>query len=79
MIRMFLGLPLLALLLGGGAMVWNYGEIDPCRALAVERSRGALLHGAAARWERLQTSQMSDTACARGLIGDWWERQRERR
>jgi hypothetical protein len=79
MFRMLIGLPLLVFLIAGGTMVWNYGEVDPCRALAVERAHGAVLHGVSERWERLQTSQMTGTACARGLIGDWWDRQRKRR
>ncbi|HTQ15374.1 MAG TPA: hypothetical protein VMH86_15995 [Rhizomicrobium sp.] len=76
MIRWLLSLFALAVLLGGGAMYRAYGEIEPCRALAVERARhdahGLPLEGAIAWWTRLETGQKSTGACARELAASWF-------
>jgi len=73
---------LLLLLVTAGWLFSSYGEVDPCRALAVERAhRGAHGMPVASVLERLQrarTSQMSTGACVGGLIGDWWKRQAAR-
>lgn len=52
-----------------------YGEVEPCRALAVERARRAdiAIPGIEA-WTRIETSQMSTGECASGLLDSWGER-----
>lgn len=79
MIRFLLGLPILAIVLAAAAMYTAYGEIEPCRALAVERARRADVPLPFARsgieaWSRLETSQMSSTECAQDLLDSWGER-----
>ena len=80
MIRILIGLPLLAAALGLGALYYAYGQIDPCRTLAVERARraeaqiGVKLGGMAEGFTRMQTSQMSSGECVRGLVRSWRER-----
>ena len=74
MFRMLIGLPLLVFLIAGGTMVWNYGEVDPCRALAVERARRSAASSSVEAWTRVQTSTMSTGACAGGLLDSWGER-----
>ena len=54
-----------------------YGQVDPCRALAVEQSRravGSEASGLVEPFARMSTSQMSSTACARELFRSWRER-----
>jgi len=52
-----------------------YGEIDPCRALAVEQARrSAMPTGVASIWTRIETSGMSRPACTRDLFKSWRER-----
>ena len=79
MIRFLLGLPLVAILLVAAGMYSVYGEVDPCRALAVEKARRADIPLPFARsgieaWSRLETSQMSSSECARDLLDSWGER-----
>jgi hypothetical protein len=84
MIRSLLALPFVLVLIAAGAMYGSYGEVDPCRALAVERARaaqnsiGLAVEGGVERWTRLQTSQMSTGECARGLLRSWRERLERR-
>lgn len=83
MIRTFIGKPLLlaALLLGG--LYYAYGEVDPCRVLAVERARRAAaanelpVKQGLERWARLETSQMTTGACVSGLLDSWGARLSE--
>ncbi|HEY1630681.1 MAG TPA: hypothetical protein VGF56_05165 [Rhizomicrobium sp.] len=81
MIRIFFA-AILLLLVTAGWMFSSYGEIDPCRALAVERARrgahGLPVESALERVQRARTSQMPTSACVGGLIGDWWRRQAAR-
>jgi hypothetical protein len=66
--------------LAAGAMYAAYGEVDPCRALAVERARraehdsGLPVGGIVEQFSRIQTSQMSTGDCARDLVRSWSER-----
>ena len=57
-----------------GSLFAAYGQADPCRALAVERARRTHAGAAAEPWTRVETSQMSTGACARGLLDSWGER-----
>jgi hypothetical protein len=80
MIRTLIALPILLVLLAAGALYASYGEIDPCRALAVERSRraeddtGIRIGGLVEPWMRFATSQLSTGQCARQLIDSWRDR-----
>lgn len=80
MLRLLIGVPLLIVLLGLGALYYAYGEIDPCRTLAVERARranetmGVSLGHFTENITRLQTSQMSSGECAKDLVRSWRER-----
>jgi hypothetical protein len=52
-----------------------YGQIDPCRALAVEQARRSVAPtGMAEAWLRIQNSGMSRPACTRGLVLSWHDR-----
>lgn len=79
MIRFLIGTPLVlaALILAG--LYTAYGEVEPCRALAVERARRTdiplpLAERGVEAWARLETSQMSSRECARDLLDSWGER-----
>jgi hypothetical protein len=80
MIRALVILPLLLIVVGIGAMYISYGQIDPCRALAVERADRAAdaiglgIGGAIEKWTRLETSQMTTGQCVTGLLDSWGER-----
>jgi hypothetical protein len=80
MMRILLSLPVLVALFAAGAMYESYGQVDPCRALAVERARhtehtiGLPVEGAVEPWTRAETSQMSTGDCARELLHAWRER-----
>ena len=84
MIRTLLSLPVLLALLAAGAMYESYGEVDPCRALAVERARraehsiGLPVEGAVEPWTRAQTSQLSTGECTKDLLRSWRERFEQR-
>jgi hypothetical protein len=68
----------LLLVVGGLAgMYIAYGQVDPCRALAVEQARrtvGSHASGLIEPLTRIGTSQMSSTACVRGLLYSWGDR-----
>ncbi len=52
-----------------------YGQIDPCRALAVEEARrSAAPTGMAETWTRIDTIGMSRPTCTKNLVRSWWER-----
>jgi len=80
MIRALMSLPILLIVLVVGGMYAAYGQVDPCRALAVERARraqdtiGLPIGNGIEHWTRLETSQMSTGACASGLLDSWGER-----
>jgi hypothetical protein len=68
-----------AVLVTGGLFA-AYGQVDPCRALAVERARhaenasGLPVADVVEPISRLQTSQLSTSECAGDLIRSWGER-----
>ncbi|HEY0105759.1 MAG TPA: hypothetical protein VGB91_06705 [Rhizomicrobium sp.] len=62
------------LVLGFGSLFAAYGQADPCRALAVERARRSRAGASVEHWTRVETSQMSTSACAGGLLDSWGER-----
>lgn len=63
-----------------GALYAAYGEVDPCRALAVERARraeektGLPVRGVVEPWSRMETSQLSTGECVGDLIDSWRRR-----
>jgi hypothetical protein len=83
MIRLLLVTPVFLIVLFFASLYTAYGQVDPCRVLAVERARraeksaqvpiGAPLEA----WTRLQTSQMSSGSCMSGLLDSWGARLSE--
>jgi len=52
-----------------------YGQIDPCRALAVEQARRSPVPtGVAHWWTEIQTSGMTRPVCTKKLVLSWWDR-----
>jgi hypothetical protein len=75
MIRTLLSLPVILIVLVLGGLYIGYGEVEPCRVLAIERARRAAIQVPGTEsWMRLGTSQMSTPDCARGLLDSWRER-----
>ena len=77
MIRALIWTPILLVVAILAGLYIGYGQVDPCRVLAVEQARRTLGSEASGLLEpltRLSTSQMSSTACARGLWRSWRER-----
>lgn len=80
MIRQILFAVVVMTALAAGAMYVAYGEIDPCRALAVADARqtehtvGLPVAGMVEPIHRLETSQMSTRECAGNLLGLWLKR-----
>lgn len=80
MVRALMSVPLIAIVLLVGGIYFAYGQIDPCRVLAVERARrattsiGTDLGGGLEQWTRLETSQMSTGECVSGVLDSWGER-----
>jgi hypothetical protein len=78
--RTLIGIPVLLVVLALGALYAAYGEVDPCRVLAVERARraeaqsGLPIAGAMERWSRIETSQLSTGECTSQLLDSWGER-----
>ena len=74
MIRLILFVVMLIAIFFGGLYA-TYGQVDPCRALAVERARHAIgSHAIAEPATRATTGQMSTGACVRGLADSWLAR-----
>ena len=69
---------LLMVVVGGLAGIYiAYGSVDPCRVLAVEQTRragGSVVSRLVEPLTRARTSQMTSTACARGLLRSWRNR-----
>ncbi|MDE1939216.1 MAG: hypothetical protein KGI68_09360 [Alphaproteobacteria bacterium] len=77
MIRALIMTLVLLVVLCVGGLYAAYGQIEPCRALAVERARTSVVPtGLAEPFTRMDTSQMASTECARGLLESWWGRIR---
>ncbi len=78
--RTLIGVPLVIIAIVLGALYASYGEVDPCRILAVERARraevssGVPIEGAMERWTRVETSQLSTRECTSDLLDSWGER-----
>jgi hypothetical protein len=78
--RNLIVIPLVLVALALGVVYAAYGEVDPCRVLAVERARraesasGLPISGAMERWSRVETSQLSTGECASQLLDSWGER-----
>jgi hypothetical protein len=52
-----------------------YGQIDPCRALAVEEARRSAFPTTIAQvGTRIETDGMTRPACTKSLVHSWWER-----
>jgi len=68
------------ILLAAGGLYVAYGQIDPCRALAIERARraesasGLPVSAIVEPISRVETSQLSTGECARDLVRSWGER-----
>lgn len=78
MIRLLLAAPFIFAALFLLSLYSAYGQVDPCRALAVERARMAeaqsMMGVSLEAWTRLQTSQLSTGACLSGLLDSWGAR-----
>jgi hypothetical protein len=80
MMRALVSLPILLVVFILGGMYAAYGQVDPCRALAVERARraqdaiGLPIGDGIEHWTRLATSQMSTGECTTDLVDSWRER-----
>ena len=78
--RSFPILIVIAVALAAGGLFTAYGQVDPCRALAVERARraenasGLPVGGIVEPISRWQTSQLSTADCTSDLIRSWGER-----
>ena len=59
---------------GLAAIYIAYGEVDPCRTLAIEQARRSHVGALIEPFTRMATSQMSSTECVRGLLHSWRER-----
>ena len=75
---MIRNLIIIVLLLGlgfFGGLYAAYGEVMPCKALAVENARRSVLPtGIAGLITRQATADMSQGACTRDLFRSWRER-----
>ena len=79
MIRFLVGTPLILIALVLARLYAAYGQVDPCRVLAVERARRTdiplpFAKAGVEAWTRMETSQMSSMECSRDLLDSWGER-----
>ncbi len=78
MIKAVFGFLLTVVVLIVAGLYLAYGEVEPCRVLAVENARRAdnadLVTGTIERLTRASTSQMSTSECVSGLLDSWGER-----
>lgn len=78
--RNLIVIPLVLAALALGMIYAAYGQVDPCRVLAVERARraeagsGLPVAGAVEHWSRIETSQLSTGECTSQLLDSWGER-----
>lgn len=55
-----------------------YNELEPCRALAVEKARRAPVPTAAAKvWTTIATARMNRLTCTKSLVASWRQRLAE--
>jgi len=75
MIRNLIVLLLFAFGIFFAGLYLAYGQIDPCRALAVEQARRSAMPTAVAQvWTRIATGGMSRPACSKAMVVSWWDR-----
>ncbi|HEX3809356.1 MAG TPA: hypothetical protein VHW02_06610 [Rhizomicrobium sp.] len=75
MIRALVASPLLLIVAVVAGCWFAYGQIDPCRMLAVERARNSTLPTAVIEdWTQLEGSQMDEGECVSGLFDAWGKR-----
>jgi hypothetical protein len=78
MIKAAFSFILTAIVLIVAALYIAYGEVEPCRVLAVEEARrsdnAGLVTGAIESLTRASTSQMSTSECVSRLLDSWGER-----
>jgi hypothetical protein len=78
--RNLIVIPLALVALALGTIYAAYGQVDPCRVLAVERARraearsGLPVARAMEHWSRVETSQLSSGECASEVLDSWGER-----
>jgi hypothetical protein len=78
--RNLIVIPLALIALALGVIYAAYGQVDPCRVLAVERARraeansGLPVAAPVERWSRIETSQLSTGECTSQLLDSWGER-----
>ena len=69
-------LTLIVVIVGG--LYLAYGEVEPCKVLAVERERRAadagVVSGTIDRMTQSSTEGMSSTECVSGLLDSWSDR-----
>ena len=77
--RTFFGLVVVIVIAFFGGLYYAYGQVDPCRALAVERARQSLAPTTMAEpLTRISTSQMSTASCTKHILDAWIDRAREK-
>lgn len=80
LVRLLVGAPIAAVVAAFLGLYFAYGEVDPCRVLAVEKARrtehdiGFTVGSVMERWMRLETSQMSTGECTSVLLDSWGDR-----
>jgi hypothetical protein len=80
LLRLLISAPIALIVLGFTGLYFAYGEVDPCRVLAVEKARrtahtiGFDGGGLVETWTRLETSQMTTGECSSALLDSWGER-----
>ena len=80
LVRLLVGAPVAAIVIGFLGLFFAYGEVDPCRVLAVEKARrtqhelGFDTGNVMERWMRLETSQMTTGECSSALLDSWGDR-----
>jgi hypothetical protein len=78
MFKGIFGFLLTLVVLTVGGLYLGYGEVEPCKVLAVERERRAadagVIEGTVDRLTAGSTEGMSATECVSGLLDSWGER-----
>jgi hypothetical protein len=78
MIKAAFGFILTALVLIVAALYIGYGEVEPCKVLAVENARRAdsagVVAGTVDRLTQPSTDAMSSSECVSGLFDSWSDR-----